>query len=106
MHRIPAEGEVPPEETPSETTDGQEPRPKLAPLPQTVFSLCAEEEFLLSKIAALPEVTISAICASVVLSAFLMWLYPTFSTAVWVCIRTFTHMHAYRIPTFSCTLAG
>uniref|UniRef100_A0A7S0YXF2 Adenylate kinase n=1 Tax=Hemiselmis tepida TaxID=464990 RepID=A0A7S0YXF2_9CRYP len=52
---VPAEGEAPPEEEEAAVGEGQEPPPKKAPLPTTVFSLCAEEEFLLKRIAALGE---------------------------------------------------
>jgi len=52
---VPAEGEAPPEEEEAAVPEGQEPPPKKAPLPFTVFSLCAEEEFLLKRIAALGE---------------------------------------------------
>lgn len=54
--RVPVEGDVLAEEAAAEAGEGQEPAPKLAPVPQTVFSLTASEEFLLERISAVPEV--------------------------------------------------
>jgi len=55
VDKVPVEGEAPPEEEEAAPAEGQEPPPKKAPLPQTVFSLCGEEEFLQKRIAALSE---------------------------------------------------
>lgn len=55
VDRVPVEGEAPPDEEEAAPVEGQEPPPKKAPLPQTVFSLCATEEFLQKRIAALSE---------------------------------------------------
>jgi len=49
------EGEGVAENEGGEPAAGEEPRAPLAPLPQTVFHLVAEEEFILKRISELPQ---------------------------------------------------